>query len=237
MVQEDKTLLEKTHYYPFGLVQRGISSQASGALTNKKKYNGKEEQRQEFSDGSGLDWLDYEARFYDEQIGRWHVQDVKAWKYATLSSYSYANNMPVNAIDIHGEDIYIISGNKVVKYTIETLRKTDIGRKLIEKYENSETNDIYISVQRFKIRDGKYPAADAYTTADIESEKGIGIDSKVSVRKSMHDKKQAIEFSSFERVDVSKSKGKQISLVTLSDETFNEKIILKRIKYIMRKAI
>jgi len=32
----------------------GISSKAAGGLINHKKYNGKEEQRQEFSDGSPL---------------------------------------------------------------------------------------------------------------------------------------------------------------------------------------
>jgi RHS repeat-associated protein len=107
VIHTKSALLEETHYYPFGLKMAGISSKAfkAGSPENKFKFNGKEEQGNEFADGTGLDWLDYGARMYDAQTARWNHIDGKVEKFMPLSPYVYAGNNPILFVDPDGKDL------------------------------------------------------------------------------------------------------------------------------------
>lgn len=83
-------------YYPFGLTFN--SYQRENNTPNQYQYNGKELQNE-----LGINWVDYGARMYMPEIGRWGVGDPLADKIITMSQYNYAINNPINWIDKKGE--------------------------------------------------------------------------------------------------------------------------------------
>ena len=96
--------LQEDHYYPYGMTMSGLSIVSS--LANNYKYQGKEYQPEGFdTDGNStldtyLAWSDFDARFFDPQLGRWHVPDP-ANQYA--SPYVGMGNNPANSVDPDGK--------------------------------------------------------------------------------------------------------------------------------------
>jgi RHS repeat-associated protein len=140
----------------------GISSQAAGKLQNKNRYNGKTLQSLEFGDGSGLEWTDYGARNYDNQIGRWNIIDSKSEVYYTLSPYAYAGNTPVNAIDIDGNLFIFVNGFMENQYE-EGLRHNFIERHNIRANDNCPNPYIAYSPDRNFYRDGPKNSGKTFT--------------------------------------------------------------------------
>jgi RHS repeat-associated protein len=82
----------------------GISDKAikTNYAENKYRYNGKELNSKEFSDGAGLEEYDFGFRFQDPQLGVWHSLDPLAEKASSSSPYGYALDNPVSFIDPNG---------------------------------------------------------------------------------------------------------------------------------------
>ena len=119
VVNENGTLEQVTHYYPFG----GIYGDAgSDPELQRHKYNGKKLDRMH-----GLDWYDYGARDYDAVVPMWTSVDPLCEKYYHVSPYVYCGNNPIIAIDPNGCDsIYYNQDGKELYHCGEDFTSTTI---------------------------------------------------------------------------------------------------------------
>jgi RHS repeat-associated core domain protein len=158
VADQNGTIEEVNHYYPFGSIFTSASSVQS------YKYNGKELDRND-----GLDWYDYGARQYAPAIGRWNAVDPSSEKHYNWSPYSYCKNNPVLRVDIDGKDDYTVnSAGRLFKTVVEgstddRLMSTRSGVKPIT------VNDKKILSGMYNMQDGKSGGLETYnSTSNLE---------------------------------------------------------------------
>ncbi|MFN8353182.1 MAG: RHS repeat-associated core domain-containing protein [Spirosomataceae bacterium] len=89
--------VQENHYDAWGLSLPLVETtdKLSGSPEHRWQYNGKEKI-------ADLGWLDYGARMYMPEIGRWGVIDPMAEASEDFSPYQYAENNPILNIDFLG---------------------------------------------------------------------------------------------------------------------------------------
>ena len=122
-------VLEENAYYPFGMLNAQLSAPGITDPKNMYKYNDKELQKE-----LSLEWLDYGARFYDPQIGRFHTVDpLEQYESGNI----YGGNNPILMNDPTG--MWAENAQGVYKSVV------DNTGKIIYSDLNSNDKNIYLS--------------------------------------------------------------------------------------------
>jgi RHS repeat-associated protein len=92
---QDAEVVQSNSYSAFGLLALGPDGTAS--KFNNRFYNGKEKQE-------GTGWLDYGARMYSPEMGRWMSIDPKTDTQESWSPFHYGYNNPIRFTDPDGRE-------------------------------------------------------------------------------------------------------------------------------------
>lgn len=128
-------VIQTDDYYAFGLSFNSYSRENSTA--NQYLYNDKEKQ-----DELDLGWMDYGARMYMPEIGRWGTVDPLSDAYVMMSPFSYAINNPIVFIDPDGMDVvfYDENGRVILRIESKKLNQTFVATGQKKKKGRVEWN-------------------------------------------------------------------------------------------------
>lgn len=117
------------NYYPFGLTFNSYSRE--NTTPQDYKFIGKEEQNE-----LSLGWLDFGARMYQPELGRFFTQDRFSENYFDYSPYHYVGNNSLKYVDINGDNAYsaIKSNAEVIVNDLNTIYKNKYGEDAADAF-------------------------------------------------------------------------------------------------------
>jgi len=190
-------------------------------------FNGKEKDDEVKGEG---DSYDFGARIYDSRLARWLAMDPLYPKYPSHSSYSFALNTPVQAIDPKGEDIFYVTQSTNSKGDVEikqqnftniinTLASTEKGKALLEHYINNPKEHLYIDIGVITNKEAETSLDATYTFS--KGQLSMATDSKSGQFENNYPS-ETPELSGFNGVVVDQKADKS-SFITLAEESFSVK--------------
>ena len=116
------------HYYPYGL-SFPLDSHASSGSDSSGPSAGGDDQPWKYSGNElmslgGLSVYDFNARTYDQSLGRFLSIDPLAENYYSVSPYAFCSNNPVNFVDWDGKRVWP-RGNSELEMIKRTLPAGD----------------------------------------------------------------------------------------------------------------
>ncbi|HTE30395.1 MAG TPA: RHS repeat-associated core domain-containing protein, partial [Chryseolinea sp.] len=152
-------VIQADDYYPFGLTFN--SYQRENSVSNQFQYNSKESQ-----DELNLGWLDFGARMYLADIGRWGVIDPMSEMGRRWSPYNYALNNPIRFIDPDGmwaESVTVTDAMSGVSGMMEGSEKKNEVQEPDTKTANTGTTQ-----QNAETADSKNPSNSTSGSSDTQ---------------------------------------------------------------------
>ena len=147
VVAADGSVIEQNDYYPFGKRWVAVAAPISD---NRHRFSGKEEQA-----FLSLPYVDFGARMYNPDWGRWFTQDPLLEKYYPWAPYCYCINNPVKYVDPNGLDIWEISptGN-ITMIKDDKITKISFVNQKGEETKGYEFSKMIFRIEKTKIRRG-----------------------------------------------------------------------------------
>ena len=155
VVNENGTIEQVNHYYPFGGVYGDLSYNSE---YQKSKYIGKE-----FDHMHGLDWYDHGARMYDAAKVVWNKVDPLSKKYFHFDPYLYCGNNPIVMFDNTGLlGVRIVDmENKTITVSADYYVETQPYQVYTNVYSQKDVDDFNrlnseLNKLNLKVKSGEY---------------------------------------------------------------------------------
>ena len=155
VVNENGTIEQVNHYYPFGGVYGDLSYNSE---YQKSKYIGKE-----FDHMHGLDWYDHGARMYDAAKVVWNKVDPLSKKYFHFAPYLYCENNPIVMFDNTGLlGVRIVDmENKTITVSADYYVETQPYQVYTNVYSQKDVDDFNrlnseLNKLNLKVKSGEY---------------------------------------------------------------------------------